>query len=174
MWSFAYRREVPLAFGIRTLLNATAAVKTWPMNKRGIVPTIHNIKLLIQDPDLAAAYRKIDLLPDDSGDSSNNFHCDQVTKHSAAIVIAKHHCRKIIDKAVSPYAGVKSIVTDACDPLRDCPKELGVFITLECEYADLSADARRASYGEEHCACLRRQLERRIVEEANALVAGLA
>ena len=93
-----------------------------------------------------------------------------MTKEEAAIEVAKHFSKRIVDNVVSPYEGAKSIVWEACHPLSLCPDELKVFVALESEYADFSDDTRLDYYGEQHCADYRAELADRIVREAGKLI----
>lgn len=147
-------------------MNATTIAKTRHQKRHGSAATIPNLKILAKNPELAAAFAVLNAAPGDNGGRGDGLRGQKMARHDAAVVVAKFHSRQIVARNVSPYAGVKSIVMDACHPLSDCPKELGVFVSLESEFADFSGDSRRVHYGEEHCAYLRRQLERRIVDEA--------
>ena len=93
-----------------------------------------------------------------------------MTKEEAAIEVAKHFSKCIVDNVVSPYEGAKSIVWEACHPLSHYPNELKVFVALESEYADYSDDTRRDYYGEQHCADYRAELAGRIIREAGKFI----
>ena len=112
----------------------------------------------------------LEITPPSGVEDSEESRCVAMTRHEAALEIAKHHARQIIGSIVSPYDGAKSLVWEACHPLSTYPHELEVFVALESEYADFSDDTRRDYYGEEHCAKTRAKLANRSVEEARRLL----
>lgn len=119
---------------------------------------------------LAAAFRTLGNIPPPEVEDSDDSRSAAMTKEEAALEVAKHFSRRIVNNAVSPYEGVKSIVWEACHPLTHCPSELKVFVALESDFADFSDDTRREYYGEQHCADYRSELADRIVEEAGRLI----
>ena len=94
-----------------------------------------------------------------------------LSEPESALEIARYHAEKILSGEVSPYEGAKAIVQEAAQAVQPIPEEILAFVGLEDEFVDFGEQSRVQFYGKERCEAIRRELERRIMQEAGQLVA---
>jgi hypothetical protein len=93
----------------------------------------------------------------------------EIPSHTdAAILLSKNIAQEIVDGRKSPYTGAREIWMLSIDYPTIIPTE---FTGLASEHEDFRDDYHQKYYGEEHCKQVVREIEERIINEANKFLA---
>jgi hypothetical protein len=98
---------------------------------------------------------------------------EKPSQKSLTIMAAKFTAEKIISGKLSPYDGAKKIWFEIENDLEDQVEEsneLSIFAGLASEYEDFFEDAQLEFYGKDKCQVIQCETQRKIIEEAKALL----